>query len=709
MYRRAAHSRSMASSSLFVRAAAALLTAVVSGCSGDPGSPGARPDAVASVVVTGAPALLMVGDSARLVATAVNATGGIVSNQNVTWRSSNAAVAAVSSNGTVIGLGAGTAIITATASERSGTAALDVRAGGTVGTEGGTLTANGGALSLSIPTGALTQATPILLRPAVSPPTDARLLTRTAFEVGPDGLIFRGAATLSLRYDASQVPSQLAEASLQLYFQSGSAWGLIGGSTVNATTRTVTGRISRSGVYAVRSTPVDRVVLSGAAVGGALYVAQSSQVMVRLLDAIGDSLTGRPITWASSDANRATVDATGKVIGIGAGAVTITASADGKVGTTVVTVLARPATDWSRAAEWTTFQGNAGRSGFVDATVDPTLFTQRWLALTNMATSGLAIGDGTLFASSAPYGFNGARLLALSIVTGTEQWRRDFNVSYGVNPPTYDNGTVYLATGGQGDTYMFGLNASDGSIRFQTPFTSQWEHWRAPLVVGRMVLAAGGTYGGMYAFDRVTGARAYFVPLPQVANWTPAAANGVAYSFSAIGLPGELTAYDPTTGSVLYRIVDSRLPISGSPVLGGTNDVLVVAGGWLVSVNLQTRAVRWAQSGLASGIPVVGNGVIYVVANKQVEARRESDGTLLWTWSAPVGSVPLGNMIVTNNILFVGTAPTDFSSKNVTYAVDLGSHLTTWSYPLGGELALSGQGILFIAGQGAALAAINLR
>ena len=57
---------------------ALLLLAGGFACGGDSTGPGS-PEAVASVVVTGAPTTaLLVGDSVRLVATAVNATGGVV-------------------------------------------------------------------------------------------------------------------------------------------------------------------------------------------------------------------------------------------------------------------------------------------------------------------------------------------------------------------------------------------------------------------------------------------------------------------------------------------------------------------------------------------------------------------------------------------------------------------------------------------------------
>ena len=56
----------------------------------------------------------------------------------------------------------------------------------------------------------------------------------------------------------------------------------------------------------------------------------------------------------------------------------------------------------------------------------------------------------------------------------------------------------------------------------------------------------------------------------------------------------------------------------------------------------------------------------------------------------------------TKNLLLVSTAAN-------TYAVDLTSHAQVWSYPAGGHLTLSAQGILFIAQSSGKLTAISMR
>jgi alpha-tubulin suppressor-like RCC1 family protein len=59
---------------------------------------------------------------------------------------------------------------------------------------------------------------------------------------------------------------------------------------------------------------------------------------------IGNPLVGRPVVWETSSSSIATVSETGLVTGVGAGAAHITATIEGKVGTTEVTVSPRFAT-----------------------------------------------------------------------------------------------------------------------------------------------------------------------------------------------------------------------------------------------------------------------------------------------------------------------------------------------------------------------------
>src|SRR5205809_932270 len=72
------------------------------------------------------------------------------------------------------------------------------------------------------------------------------------------------------------------------------------------------------------------------AVGGTLLLTATP------LDASGNPLTGRVVTWATSSAAVATVSGSGLVTGVAAGTATITATSEGKSGTATATVSTVP-------------------------------------------------------------------------------------------------------------------------------------------------------------------------------------------------------------------------------------------------------------------------------------------------------------------------------------------------------------------------------
>src|SRR6266566_4752608 len=84
--------------------------------------------------------------------------------------------------------------------------------------------------------------------------------------------------------------------------------------------------------------PVATVDVTPAA--ASVQVGQTVQLTATLKDATGNILTGRTVTWASSNTSTATVSATGLVTGVAPGPATITATSEGKSGSAAVTVTA---------------------------------------------------------------------------------------------------------------------------------------------------------------------------------------------------------------------------------------------------------------------------------------------------------------------------------------------------------------------------------
>src|SRR5256885_10674864 len=87
-----------------------------------------------------------------------------------------------------------------------------------------------------------------------------------------------------------------------------------------------------------RSIPVATVSVSPAT--GSIQQGQTVQLTATLKDANGNTLSGRVVTWSSSNTSVATVSGSGLVSGVTIGSATISAMSEGKTGTASITVTA---------------------------------------------------------------------------------------------------------------------------------------------------------------------------------------------------------------------------------------------------------------------------------------------------------------------------------------------------------------------------------
>ena len=124
-------------------------------------------------------------------------------------------------------------------------------------------------------------------------------------------------------------------------------------------------------------------------------------------------------------------------------------------------------------------------------------------------------------------------------------------------------------------------------------------------------------------------------------------------------------------------------------------------GGRLTALNLATRAITWyLQGNGAIGQPALSAKTLYLLhANGTVlEARDPASGAEQWV--ASLGG-NYNQVVVTDNLAFV-------SNASKTLAVDLSTRQVVWSYPLGGTLAISQRGVLYIVAP-QKIAAVNLK
>jgi hypothetical protein len=296
-----------------------------------------------------------------------------------------------------------------------------------------------------------------------------------------------------------------------------------------------------------------------------------------------------------------------------------------------------PQDEWSQAPEWTTYQGNIRHTGYMPVTLKPQVFNELWVVNIQEGNelNPVTSANGAVFVTPRNFSDN-QKLYVLESETGEVRWEYAFGDIHSVNPPSYDNGKIYLTTGGHEDTFLWAFDAVSGTVDFRTSYRNQWYRYYAPTIYENNVYINGGYHGGAYAFNGKNGDQLWFVELSSRDEWTPAVDELYVYSYSG----PVLTVINRNDGSIAYVISDPNFSFYGSilnlaPVLGSQNNVLVTQSGRLISFDLTNKNIGWERSGLYIGQLTLAESVIYVFNNYQVEARKESDGDLLWIWIAP--------------------------------------------------------------------------
>ena len=285
---------------------------------------------VASVSVSPATANLQTGQTVQLSATPRDAGGNALAGRVVTWASSAPAIATVNGSGLVTGVAAGSATITASSEGRNGTAAVTVTA--TVTNPGtvtnlavASVTANSVTLSFTEVTNGAGQAASYDIRWSAGSLSwaSATDVTQGTCSVPVAGTAIGAARTCTVLGLASGVSYQFQMVAFRGTLNVDAVFG--GFSNI------------ASGTTTASTAPVATVTVSPASSN--LLVGQSLQLTATLKDASGNTLTGRTVTWSSNLPLGASVNSSGLVNGLLVGLVTITATSEGKSGSSAITVI----------------------------------------------------------------------------------------------------------------------------------------------------------------------------------------------------------------------------------------------------------------------------------------------------------------------------------------------------------------------------------
>ncbi len=235
------------------------------------------------------------GDTVRLSAEVRDHNGQVISGAAVTWASSDPGVAAVDSAGLVTAVGDGSAAVTATSGEASGSAQV------TVAQE---------AISLVVSPASAT----------LEPGDTVRLSAEVRDH---NGQVISGAAVTW----ASSDPGVAAVDSTGLVTAVGD-----GSAAVTATSGEASGSAQVTVAQEAASVAVSADTLSFAALGDTV------RLSAEVRDHNGQVISGAAVTWASSDPGVAAVDSTGLVTAVGDGSAAVTATSGEASGSAQVTV-----------------------------------------------------------------------------------------------------------------------------------------------------------------------------------------------------------------------------------------------------------------------------------------------------------------------------------------------------------------------------------
>ena len=239
---------------------------------------------------------LTVGETAQLTAEPLDARGAVLSGRSVAWSSSRPNVASVNASGVLTALSPGSAVITATIEGKSGVAAITVSPAPVVSV-------------------------------AVSPSSATLVVGQTVeLEAEPRDASGRalGGRVVAWSSNRSEVAT-VTSAGIVAAVSQGTA-------TITASSEGRSGTASivveAPSVSRVEVTPATATVSEGG----------SFRLTATVYDSRGNVIPGAQVAWASSDTRIATVDNTGRVVGVRQGSVIITATSGDKAGTAAVGV-----------------------------------------------------------------------------------------------------------------------------------------------------------------------------------------------------------------------------------------------------------------------------------------------------------------------------------------------------------------------------------
>ncbi len=295
-------------------------------------------------------------------------------------------------------------------------------------------------------------------------------------------------------------------------------------------------------------------------------------------------------------------------------------------------------------------------------------------------------GERVILTTSGYFDANNA--YAVSLADGSPLWTSAFGSVRGLGwPSVYDGSVAVQQSNSTPGTYLFMLNASDGTRQRWFSFNNQWSIFRSPIQISNRAYCQGGYYGGLVGFITNPSQFLFSVGLAQVDNWSPAYYRGSVYSWAG----GAFKSHNLDSGAVDWSL---NLPSTGFGGYQAGGDscladgfAYVVGSPAIYAIDLNTRTWKWVSSLNFSATPAYANGIVYGNAEENLIAHDAKTGRVLWSFRGD--SSTQHYPVVAGGLVY-------FSTQNSVYALDAQTGVQRWSDSGGGILTV-GAGHLFVS------------
>lgn len=349
--------------------------------------------------------------------------------------------------------------------------------------------------------------------------------------------------------------------------------------------------------------------------------------------------------------------------------------------------------------EWITLGANSARTGYMRGFVSDAAPALLWRSRVSIGATWLeqpVVADGQVFASSGRSGYPEHFIASLASRSGNQIWKKRFDDSHFVSQGSYSNGRLFAPRDGyvsdyESDSQLWALDSKTGETIWTNDLPAGNHTFRAPAIAGNHLwtMAGSSLSRGVWAYEQDTGQQLFADAGPGLDydNWTPSFYDGRLFALIA----NRFREYDPVDGTLLRELelgFDTRGVQFAVPVID-QGLAFMQDYNLLVAVDLDDFTQRWSLPASNAGLPVVSDGLLYVVeagnvlvleahSGRQL-ASLETDTTARW-------------VALTDNALVVASAT----------QVDLFDRFTlshTHSLDAGGHIAIA-DGVLYTAAEG---------